>query len=40
MAGVNMGDITRNTLSQDSTCVISLQQCKIQNHANSSCSNI
>ena len=27
-----MGDITRNTYSQD-TCVLALKQCKIQNHA-------
>ena len=32
MDGIKMGDITRNTKSQD-TCVLSLKQCKIQNHA-------
>ena len=32
MNRINMGDITRNTLSRD-TCVTTLKQCKIQNHA-------
>ena len=32
MDGINMGDITRNTFSQD-ICALSLKQCEIRNHA-------